>query len=133
MTNATIWDYNMVANILKKRGEFMSCENIGREVKFMVVPGETCLRNHEIWTLKSDVSFISIWPGDYIRITLRNEKIYEGEAVWSIEPWRIAVQYENNISAAVDVESMKSVEILRYSDLRPTNERREIANDERYK
>ena len=92
-------------------------------MKFVASPGKTTLKNIEVWTLNNDTQFISIWPGDIIRAVLYDGTSYEGEAVWSIEPWYITVKYMPNESIRFDVNSIVSIEILKYSDLRPNNDR----------
>lgn len=86
---------------------------------------ETVLKPIEIVTLKSKEQFISIWPGDKITAHLKSGHVCTGIVGWSIEPWCISVKYAKNESIRFDVNNIKSIEILEYSELRPETDRLE--------
>lgn len=86
---------------------------------------DTALKSLEIVTLQSKEQFISIWPGDKITAHLKFGGIYTGVVEWSIEPWCISVRYAKNECIRFDVNSIKSIEILEYSEFRPEMDRLE--------
>ena len=92
---------------------------------------ETVLKPIELVTLKSQEQFISIWPGDKITAHLKSGHVCTGIVGWSIEPWCISVQYAKNESIRFDVNNIKSIELLEYSELRPETDRLgEVKTDE---
>lgn len=84
---------------------------------------ETVLKPIELVTLKSKEQFISIWPGDKITAHLKSGHVCTGIVGWSIEPWCISLQYAKNESIRFDVNNIKRIELLEYSELRPETDR----------
>lgn len=84
---------------------------------------ETVLKSNEVVTLRSKNHFVSIWLEDKITVHLRTGEIYTGQVVWSIEPWCISVQYTPSECIRFAANSIKKIEILEYSNLRPLNDR----------
>lgn len=96
-----------------------------KEMKFVATPEKTTLKYNEVRTLKSDKQFISIWTGDTVKATLCNGNVYTGEVIDSLEPWCISVRYKTHESIRFDVNCIRSIEILKYSELRAINDRGE--------
>lgn len=84
---------------------------------------ETMLNCSEVVTLSSKNQFLSIWNGDIIVAHLRNGYVYKGSVVWSIETWRICVEYSPGNVISFDKDAIEYIEILNYSDLRAMNDR----------
>lgn len=77
---------------------------------------------HEVVTFKNEKQFISIWPGDIVKATMKNGDVYEGEVGWSIEPGRIKIAVTCNRGIRFGIEALQQIEILQYSKYRPQND-----------
>lgn len=84
----------------------------------------------EVVTLSNSEQCVDVWPGDILCITLWNDVVYGGKAVWSIDRGYIALEYKEGSNYRIAPWCIKSVEILKFSELRPPikKEKKEDAN-----
>lgn len=92
-------------------------------------PGEVKADCLEVVTLSKSDQCIDVWPGDVILVTLWNDVVYGGKAVWSIDRGYIGLEYKERSSYSIAPWCIKSIEILKFSESRPAFYKKEDASD----
>jgi len=78
---------------------------------------------HEVISIENDKQFVSIWPGDSVKIRLKNGNAYKGKVAESINTDYIKIMVSPDEVIKAGIEELEQIEILEYSMSRPENDR----------